>query len=172
MSHRWVSLTTIQVIEISLNITNSAGHKLSIETRAHCEKVYTRFAALYERLRSALQNPFDLTQRQCLRDTLKSTLLEITALHPLDPEKLRAMKESLRARAESYFTCLTHKGIPPDNNKAERALRHLVLKRKTSFGSKTQRGAQVTEVLASVLLSLWWGHPDTFFQEYRTLRGV
>ena len=64
---------------------------------------------------------------------------------------------------------MNHKGIPIDNNKAERALRHLVIKRKISFGSKTQRGAETTSILASVILSLKWNNPENWFKTYLAL---
>jgi hypothetical protein len=51
------------------------------------------------------------------------------------------------------FICLEEKGIPMDNNKAKRALRLLVLKRKSSYGSKIQTGADKMSILYSVLLS-------------------
>ena len=70
---------------------------------------------------------------------------------------------------EKYFTFLNHPSIPIDNNTAERALRHLVIKRKISFGSKTQRGAETTGILASVILSLKWNNPESWFQKYLQL---
>jgi len=109
----------------------------------------------------------------------------------------------LRKNKQKYFTFLNHSGIPIDNNKAERALRHLgtVAKldfwhffpdfslispsknydflssatvpscdqKKISFGSKTQRGAETTGILASVILSLKWNDPHTWFQKYLKL---
>ena len=51
---------------------------------------------------------------------------------------------------EKYLTCLKFPGqIPMDNNKAERGLRHLVIKRKISYGSKTEKGAETIIWLAS-----------------------
>jgi hypothetical protein len=64
---------------------------------------------------------------------------------------------------------MDHKWIPLDNNEAERWLRHIVLKRKTSFGSKTQKWADTMSVLYSTLLSLWNSNPQTFFTEYKRL---
>ncbi|MEK7561223.1 MAG: transposase [Patescibacteria group bacterium] len=95
-------------------------------------------------------------------ERLKQTIREQKGTH----------KEGLTKNLNAYFTCLLHEGIPPDNNKAERALRHLVLKHKISFGSCTQRGADTLSILASVLLSLWWRKPQNFFQEYMALKGV
>jgi hypothetical protein len=96
----------------------------------------------------------------------------ITTPHIQDPKKLTVIKESLRKNISSYFTYMAHEGVLLDNNKAERALRHLVLKRKISFGSRTQKGADTLSVLCSALLSLWWRKPRNFFQEYLALRGV
>jgi Transposase IS66 family len=64
---------------------------------------------------------------------------------------------------------LKYPNIPPDNNKAERAIRHLVIKRKACGGSKTQKGADVLSVLYSVLLSLYWRNPADYFGEYAKL---
>ena len=96
-------------------------------------------------------------------------LESITIFSQKDPVKLRRIKQALLKNKEEYFTCLLYQDIPPTNNKAERALRHLVLKRKNSFGSKTQKGAEVMGVLFSVLLSLWWKKTKNFFKEYTYL---
>ena len=96
----------------------------------------------------------------------------ITTPNECDPKKLATIKESLRKRREAYFVCLLHKGIPADNNKAERAIRPLVLKRRNSFGSKTQRGAETTSILASVLYSLFRRKPVDFFGELVRLKEV
>lgn len=144
---------------------------LSEEIRAHCRETYQQFAALYQELRNILVQPFDEARRKEAHAAFLQKLQTIIIPHPADPKKLKTIKESLRKNKEAYLTCLLYENIPPDNNKAERALRHLVLKRKTSFGSKTQRGAETFSVLASVLLSLWWRKPINFFQEYTALRG-
>lgn len=65
--------------------------------------------------------------------------------------------------------CITNPDVPCDNNKAERGLRHLALKRKNSYGSKTQRMSNHMSVLYSVLLFLWWKSKLTFFQEFAQL---
>jgi len=138
-------------------------------TKQHCENVYQAFSILYEQLRKELAKDFELASRKKLRIQLLKEFDKIATPHPLDPAKLKTTKESLRKNKDSYFTCLMIPGIPSDNNKAERALRHVVLKRKSSFGSKTQKGADTISVLYSVLLSLWWKRPDHFFAEYASL---
>lgn len=136
------------------------------------KKTYEAFSLLYRDLREVLAQPFDLSKRKEALPSFLSRLDEVAEQNAVDPKKLATLKESLRKNRESYFVCLLEDGIPPDNNKAERSLRHLVLKRKTSFGSKTEEGARTTSVLASVLLSLFWSKPKDFFGEYAKLRGV
>jgi uncharacterized coiled-coil protein SlyX/transposase len=145
---------------------------LAEKVRIHCRTTFTHFRALYRDLREVLTQPFDLTEREQYRGTFLARLDTIALLHPLDPLKLRVVKQALVRNRDQYLTCLTHRGVPADNNKAERALRHLVLKRKNSFGSKTAKGAETTGILTSVLLSLYWSKPTDFFTSYRELRGV
>ena len=77
--------------------------------------------------------------------------------------KLTAIKDEIDRAFPQYLTCITHEGVAATNNKAERKLRHLVIKRKTSFGTKTKRGDQILETNLSVMLSLWWTDRDSFF---------
>lgn len=142
---------------------------LTPEQRASCSQTYESFARIYEKLRAALKESFNLAQRTPIKHVLQGRLLKLTILSDSDPPRLKRIKQTLRENQQSYFTCLLHKNIPPDNNKAERALRHLVLKRKSSFGSKTQKGADTMSILCSVLLSLWWSKPKNFFAEYAKL---
>ena len=137
--------------------------------KQHCQNVYDQFKALYVDVRDALQEPFVLKKRERQKKKLMQRFDDIAVLHPDDPKKLKAIKERLQERKAAYFTCITEEGIPADNNKAERHLRHIVLKRKNSFGSKTQRAADMASVVYSVLLSLWWKSKGTFFQEYAAL---
>jgi transposase len=145
---------------------------LDQKIREQCIETYMQFSSLYADLRAILVTPFDLAERIKAKDALVKRFRTIAIPHPNDPQKLKTIKESLHKNIDSYLTCMTHEGIPADNNKAERALRHLVLKRKISFGSRTQKGANTLSVLCSVLLSLWWRRPQNFFHEYLGLRGV
>lgn len=127
---------------------------------------YGQFSALYQRVQKSLRTDIS----PYLKRTVQRTFDHISESHTLDPTPLSKLKDALRRNKEAYFTFLDHPGIPIDNNKAERALRHLVIKRKISFGSKTQRGAETTSILASVILSLKWNNPDTWFQKYLALK--
>ena len=55
---------------------------------------------------------------------------------------------------ENLFRFVTDPSIDATNNISERELRHLVIIRKISFGSKSQRGAYATAILLSVIQTL------------------
>jgi transposase len=130
-------------------------------------KTYKQFSNLYWRIRKKIGNEIS----PYLKRKFQTDFNQISEHHPLDPTPLAKLKESLRRDEEKYFTFLKYLGIPIDNNKAERALRHLVIKRKISFGSKTQRGAETTSILASVILSLKWNGPEHWFKSYLALKA-
>ena len=54
------------------------------------------------------------------------------------------------AHAEALWTFVTHEGVEPTNNHAERELRAFVLWRKRSFGSQSERGDRFAERLMTV----------------------
>jgi transposase len=64
---------------------------------------------------------------------------------------------------------LHHEWVPTTNNTAERVLRPLVIKRKLCFGSKTMNGANIMEVLYSVVFSLMAKSRSNFFDNYLAL---
>jgi hypothetical protein len=49
------------------------------------------------------------------------------------------------------FTFLRYPGVPPTNNHAEQSIRHLVIFRKISFGTRSQSGPKVHSVLLSLV---------------------
>jgi len=136
------------------------------EKRASCHDVFTRFAGLYADVRRIVQEPYVAQERIKKKPEILQRLMDIASPDHRDPLALAKIKTRVREKAEQYLTCLTLPGIPPDNNTAERRLRHLVLKRKSCQGSKTQQGADVMGKLYSVLLSLWWRDKTTFFQSF------
>jgi transposase len=128
-------------------------------------KTYEQFSNLYQNIRKKMKTDIS----PYLKTRFQNIFNQLTETHNLDPTPLAKLKVSLQKNAKKYFTFLDHPGIPIDNNKAERALRHLVIKRKISFGSKTQRGAEATGILASIIMSLKWNDPDNWFQKYLKL---
>ena len=137
--------------------------------KKHCENNYKVFANIYRKVQKICAEKFVRKKRKKYKEQLMKKFDEFTIPNSNDPLKLRKIKERLVKQKECYFTCITEPNIPPDNNKAERALRHLVLKRKNCYGSKTEKGARVSSILYSVLLSHWWKDKQNFFKNFEKL---
>ena len=59
----------------------------------------------------------------------------------------------LLARERALWTFTRMEGVPPTNNDAERALRHAVLWRKSSYGTQSHHGSRFVEALLTVVSS-------------------
>ncbi len=137
---------------------------------------YDRFAAIYQDLRQYLSEPYDEVVRQTQSDELWQRI-QLLANEPPAPlvgeaDKLTKLKaQLLRADQDRLLVCLP-KNTPCDNNRAERDLRQLVLKRKRSFGSKTEKGAQALATILSLCTTTWRTQPQGYFQQLALLGGV
>lgn len=130
---------------------------------------YEAFAGIYEDLRLYLAEDFDAQRRLTQSDELWTRLQVLLVPVPDEPDKLTRLKAQLtRAGQDRLFLCLA-KDTPCDNNRAERDLRGLVLKRKRSFGSKTPKGARSLGVILSLCLTTWRTSPETYFKELAAL---
>jgi transposase len=134
-----------------------------------------RFEHIYAELRSALAKPYNADDRDWQAEALwlRTKALSAEPVPPAgEPDKLTRLKaELLRAGKDRLFTCLT-KDTPCDNNRAERDLRQLVLKRKRSFGSKTQRGANALSTILSICTTTWRRLGSSPAGYYLALSGV
>lgn len=129
---------------------------------AHVTKFYDNLAAIYATIRQYKEEPFDEARRKAQAELLLEQTKTLCTPQKLDPKKLFDLKAGILEYQACLFLCLTIDGIPADNNKAERALRKLVIKRKKSFGVKTLKGARTMEVLLSVCQSLYNRDKDNF----------
>ena len=139
---------------------------LSTDRQKICAKTHNAFGELYKDLRRTLAIKYNKNKWLKKREKYIIRLKDLSEIKPGEPLKLKTIKKELNTNAKKYFTCLLKPGIPADNNKAERCLRHVVLKRKMSFGSKTQKGADTMAILSSTMLSKWWDKPENFFEAY------
>lgn len=135
----------------------------------HCRQWYTAFNATYTKLRQYLAEPYDEDKRVAQYGELLTEVLELRQPHPADPKKLANLKQQLSIHEDALFTCLVIPGIPADNNRAEQAIRKLVLKRKKSFGCRTTAGARTLSVLMSVAWTWWEKDRENFFQNIQAL---
>jgi len=132
--------------------------ELKEKQRNYCKEEYTKLCLIYENLNSNRNiNQYDQFVKR---------LTDLSVIRSNDPKKMIRIKTTLKKNISKYLTCLSDQTIPLTNNQAERSLRHLVLKRKISFGSLTKRTADNLAILMSVLLSLKQRYQLNFFEEY------
>lgn len=134
--------------------------------KERCRETSEAFSVLYANVREAQTVPFDEKKRKRIAKKLMGEFETIVDPDSRDPEILASIKRGLLEQKSCYFVCVTTPGIPSDNNRAERELRHLVIKRKKSFGCKTSKGADALSVLYSVVMSLWRKSKRGFFGSY------
>lgn len=123
-------------------------------TAQHATQFYQKLSRIYATTRHIWAEPFDRTPRHTQAAQLLSEVVALCQPDEQDPKQLHDLKTGILEYQDCLFVCLTEPHVPPDNNKAERALRKLVLRRKKSFGVKTTKGARTMEVLYSVVQSL------------------
>lgn len=136
------------------------------DKKIHCQQTFEEFSALYTQVRTVHARPFVQAEREQEVKKLQVLFDHFIRPHPMDPQKLQQIKLRLTEQRDCYFICVLYPNVPPDNNKAERSLRHLVIKRKKSFGSKTQKGADMMSIIYSVVMSLWKTSKQQFFSAY------
>lgn len=149
----------------------AGSRSLSKKPKKVCRKAYKNWRNVYKRaekvrlkLLAGAWTEEEKIEKQAKLEKLFEKMFEGT---PADPEKLKIMRQTLKKRKKAYFTFFKFPYLPLDNNKAERSLRKIVLKRKKSFGCQSQKGADVLSILYSVIFSFMGANPDkNFFHLY------
>jgi len=150
----------------------SESNNLQGKAKKICQKMYKVFAKVYKKSEKAREiiKTGKWTEEKKIKERIKLENLFNTILKTTenDPEKLVRIRKSLSERKARYFTFFEYPDLPLDNNKAERTLRKIVLKRKKSFGCKSQKGANILSVLYSVIFSIGGFDSDNaFFDKYK-----
>lgn len=87
-------------------------------------------------------------------EQLQSEILMLTSRHYTHSTIRRFVNNLYYRDLEHLFRFVMDMSVDPTNNISERELRHLVIIRKISFGSKSQRGAHATAILLSIIQTL------------------
>lgn len=127
---------------------------------AHCQKEYHKLCLIY----SDIKNNRTIEKYS----EFEKQLNDFSKIKPKDKDILKTirLKTTLKKNVPKYLTCLKNPNIAMTNNQAERSLRHLVLKRKISFGSFAKRTADNLAVLLSIMASFKQRYQSNFFTEY------
>lgn len=142
---------------------------LAQQRKRHCQKFYEGFRSLFRRVKAVHETPYDRAARMKNVETFRQEITCLCTPNVSDPKKSATLKATFLSNTEKYLLCVREPNIPMTNNKAERSIRPLVVKRKLSFGSKTQKGADVMSILLSVCLTIWWKKPKNFYTEYQAI---
>ena len=87
-------------------------------------------------------------------DQLRAEILQLTYRHYKHSTVRRFVNNLAYRDLEDLFRFTTDSEIDPTNNISERELRHLVMIRRISHGSRSTRGAAVTAQLTSIIQTL------------------
>jgi transposase len=132
-------------------------------------RFHTDLHALFLDMGLALEQvAADPTTRERVADDLRTRLWRF-ACQPWRRDPCRQLAERIKKHLDDLVVWLYDPAVEPTNNAAERALRGAVVTRKTSFGSRSKRGAQAFARLLSIIMT--WerqGH-DFFTTAYQAL---
>ncbi len=120
----------------------------------------TAVRQLYARAKACADGPSRPAagyQRSAFANQLMLEKLLLSLCQPFSNNE-KAPQAKLCRRMERFikelFVFVSHPGVPSENNAAERSLRHLVVSRKISGGTRSERGTNTKMVLAS-LFGTW-----------------
>lgn len=107
---------------------------------------------LMDAITKARTKPPDRPLSQIYRESLDDYRRVCERIESAAPtKKARALAVEMLSDWDVIFTILDNPHLPLTNNEAERALRHCVILRKISHGTKTQQGSRIFAILASVI---------------------
>jgi transposase len=146
-----------------------AGHDgFGVQEKEAVLRTYREIKDIYHAVVRACSGPDPHEQHAKLTERFAA----VATVHTGDPVPCVRLKTTLARNIPKYLTCLAFPLIALTNNAAERALRHVVLKRKISYGCRSEQGAATLGTLLSVLLSLWRKDPAGYFARYVEVRRV
>jgi transposase len=126
----------------------NAGSPIGEELLAHADILFEH----WNRVRDGTltRRTFQRSYLPALRDEVHNLLTRGTTSACA---KTAAVCREVRAVEEGLWTFARRSGIEPTNNAAERAIRHAVCWRKTSYGTDSARGSRFVERMLTVVAS-------------------
>jgi transposase len=108
---------------------------------------------IFDRLKKALEREPPPEERERLARNAMRAMRRLMDKR-YSSSRVRKFVEKMRRGYPSWFTFVTVPGVEPTNNRAERALRELVVHRKIIGTLRNQKGVQIYETLPT-LLATW-----------------
>jgi len=105
-------------------------------------------------------------------DALKAEIFALTLRHYKHITIRRFVNNLWKRDINSLFRFVTDPNVDPTNNISERELRHLVIIRKISNGSRSARGAHATAMLLSVIQTLRMNKKNPLLEMQEILKNA
>lgn len=126
------------------------SESLNKEARLFGTEILEIFTLLIKQIYQAREGP-----ERNLKEELASKLEKLKKLcekhKDSKHEKTRKLARELLNDWDTFWTVLEHTELPITNNIAERALRHWIISRRISFGTRSKEGSRAFTLLASVI---------------------
>jgi len=135
-----------------------------------CDRVIALFKATCETGRQLKTGAIPWESAEGIEKQLVNRLAGLCK-KPLAFKPAETLRAYLAGPEQKYlFTFLRHPGVPPTNNLAEQAIRHLVIFRKICFGTRSESGLKTHSVLPSLVQTArrQGVHPRQFLQTLLT----
>jgi transposase len=102
----------------------------------------------------------------------KASQLKTDIIHemnqPADHAGIQNIQTIFQQYAHRLYHWVENRDVPPENNYSERGFRRLVIARKISFGSQSDKGAKTREILMTVLHSLRKCYPNDYRKKFKS----
>jgi len=121
------------------------------ESQAFGKETLDFLNSLIEAIKNARENPPDKPLSKFYKEQLLSYRHACEQMKSSAHKKTRELAVEMLNDWEVIFTVLDHPHLPLTNNEAERALRHWVILRRISYGTRTEQGSRIFAILASVI---------------------
>ena len=121
------------------------------EAQAFGKETLDFLNSLIAAIKNARDKPADKPLSELYQDQLISYRQACEQMKSSTHKKTHELAVEMLNDWDVIFTVLDHPHLPLTNNEAERALRHWVILRRISYGTRTEQGSRVFAILASVI---------------------
>lgn len=129
------------------NLQSAKEHQDAIDCCAQVRALLSRACAMDEKGR-----PTRTEHQNVILEQVLLAQLEHLCRHPLSHPTAETFRKRLLGKEQNqWFTFLRHPGVPPTNNHAEQSIRQIVIQRKTSFGTRSEKGSRRHSILPSLI---------------------
>jgi transposase len=127
---------------------NNAGSRIGADLMALSDTLFEHWQKVRDGTRQRRW-----FERECAEELRRNVRLLLERGTRCGCAKTAAVCRDIQAVEASLWTFVASKGVEPTNNAAERALRHAVCWRKTSYGTDSERGSRFVERILTVVAS-------------------